>query len=58
MSIQNNETGKQSWILSGQWDLAIPKPLKINQTNPPNAAIFNSGFEMITKQMENQFTHI
>ena len=57
-SIQNNETGKQSWILSGQWDLAIPKPLKINQTNPPNAAIFNSGFEMIKTDGKSIHTHI
>jgi hypothetical protein len=57
-SIQNNETGKPSWILSGQWDLAIPKPLKINQTNPPNAAIFNSAFEMIKTDGKSIHTHM
>jgi hypothetical protein len=47
-SIQNNDTGKPEWILSGQWDLAIPEPLKINQTNPPNAAAaFNALIKMI-----------
>ncbi|MER5176292.1 MAG: hypothetical protein ABJB76_09275 [Candidatus Nitrosocosmicus sp.] len=46
-SVQNNASGKPSWILSGQWDLAIPQPLKINQTNPSNAVMFNAGFEMI-----------
>jgi hypothetical protein len=46
-SIQNNDTGKPEWILSGQWDLAIPQPLKINQTNPPNAAAFNALIKMI-----------
>ena len=56
-SIQNDASGKPSWILSGQWDLAIPKPLKINQTNPPNAAIFNSGFEMIKTDGTSMHTH-
>jgi hypothetical protein len=56
-SIQNNASGKPTWILSGQWDLAIPKPLKINQTNPPNAAIFNAGFEMIKTDGTSIHTH-
>lgn len=46
-NIQNNDAGEPEWILSGQWDLAIPSPLKINQTNPPNAAAFNAAIEMI-----------
>ena len=45
-SLQYNEIGEPEWILSGQWDLAIPSPLKINQTNPPNAAAFNAAIEM------------
>jgi hypothetical protein len=38
--------------------LAIPKPLKINQTNPPTAAIFKSGFEMIKTDGSSRHTHI
>jgi hypothetical protein len=46
-SIQNNETGEQSWILSGSWELLIPKPLRINQTNPSDSTPFNGIFEMV-----------
>lgn len=56
-SIQNNASGKPTWILSGQWDLSIPHPLKINQTNPPNAATFNAGFEMIKTDGTSIHTH-
>jgi len=56
-SIQNDASGKPTWILSGQWDLTIPKPLKINQTNPPNAAVFNAGFEMIKTDGTSMHTH-
>jgi hypothetical protein len=56
-SVQNNASGKPTWILSGQWDLAIPHPLKINKTNPPNAAIFNAGFEMIKTDGTSMHTH-
>lgn len=56
-SVQNNATGKPTWILSGQWDLAIPHPLKINKTNPPDAAAFNAGFEMIKTDGTSMHTH-
>jgi hypothetical protein len=56
-SVQNNATGKPTWILSGQWDLAIPHPLKINKTNPPDAAVFNAGFEMIKTDGTSMHTH-
>jgi hypothetical protein len=45
-SIQNNASGKPTWILSGPWQLIIP-PAKISPTNPPKAAIFNATFRMI-----------
>ncbi|CAN5779302.1 hypothetical protein BH23THE1_BH23THE1_20930 [soil metagenome] len=44
-SVQNNETGEPSWVLSGSWELLIP--LKINQTNPSDATPFNAIFEMV-----------
>ncbi len=56
-SIQDNENGQPTWILSGQWDMAIPKPLKINQTNPPDAAAFNAAFEMIKTHGTEAHTH-
>jgi len=56
-SVQNNASGKPTWILSGQWDLAIPHPLKINKTNPPDAAAFNAGFEMIKTDGTSMHSH-
>jgi hypothetical protein len=37
-SLQNNETGKPTWILSGVWRLIVPEP---------SSAIFHAVFEMI-----------
>ncbi|MDN5847156.1 MAG: hypothetical protein L0H53_12890 [Candidatus Nitrosocosmicus sp.] len=56
-SIQNNESGEPTWILSGSWELLIPKPLKINQTNPPDAAPFSATFEMMKKDGTVRHTH-
>lgn len=57
-SVQIDANGKPSWILSGTWALSLPHPLKINQTNPPNAAVFNAGFEMIKTDGTAMHTHI
>lgn len=46
-SIQNNASGKPTWILTGPWQLIIPQPGKMSPTNPPKAAIFNATFRMI-----------
>lgn len=56
-SIQNNETGKPGWILSGTWELLIPKPLKINQTNPSDATPFTAIFEMVKTDGTMRHTH-
>jgi hypothetical protein len=57
-SVQINSSGKPTWILSGTWALSLPHPLKINQTNPSNAAVFNAGFEMIKTDGTSMHTHI
>jgi hypothetical protein len=46
-SLQNNETGKPTWILSGVWRLIVPQPLQITSSHPPSSAIFHAVFEMI-----------
>ena len=56
-SVQTNASGKPTWVLSGQWILTIPHPLKINQTNPPTAADFNAGFGMIKIDGTSIHTH-
>ncbi len=56
-SLQNNETGEPSWILSGSWELLIPKPLKINQTNPSDATPFSAIFEMVKTDGTMRHTH-
>lgn len=56
-SIQNNETGEPTWILSGSWELLIPKPLKINQTNPSDATPFSAIFEMVKTDGTMRHTH-
>ncbi|MGE0390530.1 MAG: hypothetical protein AB7P13_10415 [Candidatus Nitrosocosmicus sp.] len=56
-SIQNNETGEPAWILSGSWELLIPKPLKINQTNPSDATPFSAIFEMVKTDGTMRHTH-
>jgi hypothetical protein len=46
-SLQNNETGKPTWIVSGVWRLIVPEPLQITSSHPPSSAIFHAVFEMI-----------
>ncbi|MGC2575257.1 MAG: hypothetical protein WA364_27440 [Candidatus Nitrosopolaris sp.] len=38
-SIQNNESGKPTWVLSGFWRLLISEPLQVTTSHPPNSAI-------------------
>jgi hypothetical protein len=46
-SLQNNETGKPTWIHSGVWRLIVPEPLQVTSSHPPSSAIFHAVFEMI-----------
>lgn len=57
-SIQNNATGKPTWILSGPWQLIIPQAAKVSPTNPPKAAIFNATFRMIKTDGAEPHRHI
>ncbi|MGE0389117.1 MAG: hypothetical protein AB7P13_03175 [Candidatus Nitrosocosmicus sp.] len=46
-SIQNNESGEPTWILSGNWELLLPESLKGNKVNSSDATAFNAEFEMV-----------
>ncbi|MGB8934078.1 MAG: hypothetical protein WCC17_03105 [Candidatus Nitrosopolaris sp.] len=46
-SLQNNETGKPTWILSGIWRLIVPQSFQVTSSHPPSSAIFHAVFEMI-----------
>jgi hypothetical protein len=56
-SIQNNASGKPTWILTGPWQLIVPKPLKVSPTSPPTSAIFNATFKMIKIDGTEPHTH-
>jgi hypothetical protein len=56
-SIQNNETGKPTWVLSGIWRLLIPEPLQVTTSHPPRSAIFHADFEMIKTNGKEMHSH-
>jgi hypothetical protein len=56
-SIQNNETGKPTWVLSGFWRLLIPEPLQVTTSHPPSSAIFHAVFEMIKTNGKEMHSH-
>jgi hypothetical protein len=48
-SIQNNQSGKPTWILqAGGWQLLVPKPIQTSQTLVPvnSGVMFTASFEM------------
>jgi hypothetical protein len=45
-SLQNNASGKPTWILSRIWRLITPLP---TPSHPPSSAIFRAVFEMIKR---------
>jgi hypothetical protein len=48
-SIQNNQSGKPTWILeAGGWQLLVPKPIQVSETVVPvnSGVIFSASFEM------------
>ena len=48
-SIQNNQSGKPTWILqAGGWQLLVPKPIQTSQTLVPvnSGVIFTASFGM------------
>ena len=48
-SIQNNQSGKPTWILdTGGWGLLVPKPIQVSQTVVPvnSGVIFTASFGM------------
>jgi hypothetical protein len=57
-SVQHNETGEPTWILSGRWELTIPEPLKINQTNPSDAVSFRAVFESMRIDGSDRHVHV
>jgi hypothetical protein len=49
-SLQNNATGKPTWLVIGKWNMSIPmtgSSLPSSQSNHTDAAMFNASFQMI-----------
>jgi hypothetical protein len=55
-NIQDNESGKPTWILSGVWRLVIP-PFEITSSHQPTSAIFRAHFEMIKTNGKEMHSH-
>jgi hypothetical protein len=56
-NIQNNESGKPTWILSGVWRLVIPQPLEVTLSHKPTSAMFYAHFEMIKINGKEMHSH-
>jgi hypothetical protein len=56
-SLQNNQTGKPTWILSGVWRLIVPEPLQVTSSHPPSSALFHADFEMIKTNGKEMHSH-
>jgi hypothetical protein len=49
-SLQNNATGKPTWLVIGKWNMSVPMTGSVvssSQSNQTNAAMFNASFQMI-----------
>jgi hypothetical protein len=55
-NIQDNESGKATWILSGVWRLIIP-PFEVTSSHQPTSAIFRAHFEMIKTNGKEMHSH-
>src|SRR5215467_4423640 len=55
-NIQDNESGKPTWILSGVWRLIIP-PFEVTSSHQPTSAIFRAHFEMIKTNGKEMHSH-
>jgi hypothetical protein len=55
-NIQDNESGKPTWILSGV-RLIIPEPFEVTSLHQPTSAIFHAHFEMIKTNGKEMHSH-
>jgi hypothetical protein len=53
-SIQNDNEGKPSWILSGHWKSNL---LNASGSDQANSSVFSTSFEMVKLDGENSHTH-
>jgi len=56
-NIQDNESGKPTWILSGTWGLIIPEPSEVTSSHQPTSAMFHAHFEMIKTNGKEMHSH-
>ena len=56
-NIQDNESGKPTWILSGTWSLIIPEPSEVTLSHQPTSAMFHAHFEMIKTNGKEMHSH-
>ena len=56
-NIQDNESGKPTWILSGTWSLIIPEPSEVTSSREPTSAMFHAHFEMIKTNGKEMHSH-
>ncbi|HXX99229.1 MAG TPA: hypothetical protein VEL11_19235 [Candidatus Bathyarchaeia archaeon] len=56
-NIQDNESGKPTWILSGVWRLIIPEPFEVTSSHQPTSATFHAHFEMIKTNGKEMHSH-
>jgi hypothetical protein len=60
-SIQNNQSGKPTWILAtGGWRLLVPKPIQMNETIVPvnSGVIFTASFGMTKLEGTQSHRHL
>jgi hypothetical protein len=56
-SLQNDESGKPGWILSGQWQMLVFKPRLEESQSKPATVIFNTIFDMVRPDGAGLHTH-
>jgi hypothetical protein len=56
-SLQNDESGKPGWILSGQWQMLVFKPRLEESQSKPATVIFNTIFDMVRPDGAALHTH-
>jgi hypothetical protein len=56
-NIQDNESGKPTWILFGTWSLIIPEPSEVTLSHQPTSAMFHAHFEMIKTNGKEMHSH-
>jgi hypothetical protein len=54
-SLQNDESGQSTWIITGQWN--ITNPIQSNQSNSSNTITFDASLTMVKKDGTERHRH-